>query len=52
MYQLKQDEKPTTDLFGYLDRNTELPSRKPIEKIFINFDKDIAAKMFGYRIRF
>lgn len=25
---------------------------KPIRKVYINFDKDIAHRMFGYRIRF
>jgi len=25
---------------------------KPIRKVYINFDKDIAHKMFGYRVRF
>lgn len=28
------------------------PSQRPIKKIFINFDKDIAHKMFGYKVRF
>ena len=25
---------------------------RPIKKVYINFDKDIAHKMFGYRVRF
>lgn len=25
---------------------------RPIRKVYINFDKDIAPKMFGYRVRF
>jgi hypothetical protein len=25
---------------------------RPVHKVYLNFDKDIAARMFGYRTRF
>ena len=27
-------------------------SSRPIKRLYINFDKDIAARMFGYRVRY
>ena len=35
----------------YLNNN-EQPCSRPIKRLYINFDKDIAHKMFGYRVRF
>jgi len=34
----------------YRDENT--PSSRAIKRLYINFDKDIAHRMFGYRARF
>jgi len=30
----------------------EFNSTRPIRKVYLNFDKDIAHRMFGYRVRF
>ena len=53
IYQLKQDDQQKTqgEIYGYIQEKEEKISR-PIKKVYINFDRDNANKMFGYRVRF
>jgi hypothetical protein len=50
-----KDEKALDNIyyFGQNDYMLDLKNTtKPIRKVYINFDKDVAHKMFGYRVRF
>lgn len=54
-YQNLRDERALDNsyYFGHSDYMLEQRNfSKPIRKVYINFDKDIAHKMFGYRVRF
>ena len=56
VYQNLKEEKQREELynnFGIVDTKYDsLYISRPIKKIYINFDKDIAHRMFGYRVRF
>ena len=55
VYQNLKDEKALEHCyyFGQNDYMFDVRSlSRPIKKVYINFDKDIAHKMFGYRVRF
>lgn len=55
VYQNLKDEKALENYyyFGHNDYMFDVRSlSRPIRKVYINFDKDIAHKMFGYRVRF
>ena len=55
VYQNLKDEKALEHCyyFGQNDYLFDVRSlSRPIRKVYINFDKDIAPKMFGYRVRF
>jgi hypothetical protein len=36
----------------HVDQYDSAASMRPIKRIYINFDKDISPKMFGFRVRF
>jgi len=55
IYQNPKEEKSMESNYyaGYNDYMLDVKSMsRPIKKAYINFDKDIAHKMFGYRVRF
>ena len=55
VYQNLKDERALEHCyyFGQNDYMFDVKSlSRPIRKVYINFDKDIAHKMFGYRVRF
>lgn len=44
-----QNEQPA----GLIDKKDQDKNQsRPIKKVYINFDKDIANRMFGYRVKF
>ena len=53
IYQNKDADKQTDYNYGglYMNRNEE-PTGRPVKRLYINFDKDIAQRMFGYRVHF
>lgn len=38
-------------MYSYGNRTDE-PVGRPVKRLYINFDKDIAQRMFGYRVNF
>lgn len=49
VYQAKDEGK--SDQFTFNKQNDE-PAGRPVKRLYINFDKDIASRMFGYRVNF
>lgn len=48
----KEDSSNDRNSIFYIDQYDNSVSSRPIKRLYINFDKDLSHKMFGYRVRF
>ena len=48
----KEDSSNDRNSIFYIDQYDNSVSSRPIKRLYINFDKDLSHKMFGFRVRF